>query len=73
LLAEQTVVLDRALWYASRTLKEIVALTNDLANEADQSSDSASTRKFAMQKQLAERHLSLLNDGLLKSCETSVS
>jgi two-component system chemotaxis response regulator CheB len=69
LLAEQTVVLERALWYASRTLKEIVVLTKQLADEADETSDGASARKFTMQKQLAERHLSLLNDGLLKSCE----
>jgi two-component system, chemotaxis family, protein-glutamate methylesterase/glutaminase len=69
LLAEQAVVVERSMWYVTRTLKEMVALASELESQARLSGDNQAARQFAAQKVLAKKQLSSLNDDLLRAFE----
>jgi two-component system chemotaxis response regulator CheB len=65
LLAEQFETLERSIWYASRTLKEIVVLARKLAERAREEDRLHAASAFEIQARSAERHLTRLQEDLL--------
>jgi two-component system, chemotaxis family, protein-glutamate methylesterase/glutaminase len=64
LLAEQLEVVEKSIWYTTRTLKEIVVLSSHLADEARQNGDTRAAMTFDTRARLAERHLEKLQQDL---------
>jgi two-component system, chemotaxis family, protein-glutamate methylesterase/glutaminase len=66
LLADQSEVLEEALWSAFRVLKERAVLTRRLAERAKEQGSKRSAARFESQVQEAERHAETLRELLLK-------
>ena len=67
LLADQSEVLEEALWSAFRVLKERAVLTKRLADRANEQGNNLSAARFESQVQEAERHAEVLRELLLKN------
>ena len=66
LLTGQLQVLERSIWYTSRTLKEIALLAKELAERARNENRDQAASLFEGQARRAERHLSRLQEDLLR-------
>lgn len=67
LLADQSEVLEEALWSAFRVLKERAVLSQRLADRANEQGSKLSAARFETQVQEAERHAAVLRELLLKN------
>jgi hypothetical protein len=66
LLTDQYQHLERSLWYSSRTLKEIKALSKQLAEEARQQGNARAAMTFDADARHAEKHLDHLQQDLVE-------